>query len=215
MDGPTAADRPSALPSVRRVCVALLQQRQLPWERASLSHTSPPSVGRSDRSGTLGARPMHRVGPRHLSTLPPFLSRAAEERGGRADGRGRPLVRHATGNRRRRPVGPFARATGRAHARADGRTECGHTATTKEEKGKERMVVGMMAKNGWAGGTQAAAAALVLDGCCCCRLPDGRCPDIKGGLFAVLRNRSGARSDSGGRWRQNMAFALTAPPFTA
>ena len=68
------------------------------------------------------------------------------------------------------------------------------------------MVVGMMAKNGWAGGTQAAAAALVLDGCCCCRLPDGRCPDIKGGLFAVLRNRSGARSDSGGRTAPKYGF---------
>lgn len=205
-------DRPrsTARPSVGRVCVALLQ---LPWERASLSHTSPPpSVRRSDRSGTLGARPMHRVGPRHLSTLPPSLVLRRRE-GGRARAAARSACDWQPATAPRRTVCPGDRPGTRTGGRSDGvrphRDDEGGEGQRKNgrwDDGEERM------------GTQAAIAQVRSRWMLRPTAATGRCPppDIKGGLFAArLGIKVGLVENQGDGRRENMAFALTAPPFTA
>ena len=93
-----------------------------------------PFVRPSDRSGTLGARPMHRVGLRHLSTLPLPLVRRRED--------GQPNARAAAGRSfgMRLATGDGAtsdRLPGRQAGHTHGPT-VGRTATPRRRRRRRR-----------------------------------------------------------------------------
>ena len=88
-DGWTDRGRPPVRPSVRLSCMCGATTAAAATVGTSFSFPHVASVRSSDRSGTLGARPMHRVGLRHLSTLPLPLVRRRED--------GQPNARAAAG----------------------------------------------------------------------------------------------------------------------